>query len=447
MPFFGNLTFKIKKSSISALWRSETGAATVIFGLTLAIFIGSTALMIDIARVLTVKSHLANFGESTVLSVTRNLNFLTAQELEALALATVSSMIRNTSLVAQSDPSSAITITVDTDQPSGRASVTITARVDTSLLQVFGFDEDFTVTQTVSAYQFAPIAAIAIVLESSNEMLQNGKLDPVRAALNEFVVAFDNHRKLDSAMVFSFLPFGNELVNIAPYTGWLEERVWPTEIPPNVPGTTDWEGDLAEGRWCVSKRTGNASNLDLTPDYSPFQLELEILKTNGPGNRPHYTNITSEDCRPEPIIPFSENTEAIRQSFTLLTGNGDVYAGRAMVWVERMLSLKWQSFWQTMASVPSSYDEHYQKVVILVIGSANTSPATEDSLFLEVCDRLKSKDVIIYVVDFLAPDTSTKLLETCATTKGHYFRAESPAVVSEALYAIAKFLTVVRFSG
>lgn len=129
-------------------------------------------------------------------------------------------------------------------------------------------------------------------------------------------------------------------------------------------------------------------------------------------------------------------------------GSGDVYAGRAMVWAERILSPAWQPFWQTTIGTPSGYEnEAFKKVVIFIVGSANTSPETEDGLFIDVCDRLKTNGAAIYVIDYLAPRSFTELLEDCAMTKGHYFRVENDANVSEALFAIAKFLTVVRFSG
>ncbi|USG63045.1 Tad domain-containing protein [Sneathiella marina] len=439
---------QIKKhiSLTQTLGTSETGAISVIFGLSLAILIGTMALMIDVARVFTVKSHLVNFSESTALAVARNLNFLADGEIDDFATDIASSMARNTSVFTFGGGPFATTTTVVT--ASGKASVTIKTAVPTTLLRFFSLSDDINVSQTVTAYQYAPDAEIAIVLESSQEMQQSGKMNTARAAVKEFIGIFAGHSKLKSGATFGFIPFGSKLMNVAPHTEWLEAGSWPTEIPPNVPGTTGWNGDLADDRWCILRRSGVAGQSDLTPAQSPFQLELDIQKQEEGGGIPHYANITSSDCRHEPIFPIADNTNILIQSVSSLSGNGGVYAGWAMVWAERLLSPLWQSFWQTRTGTPASYEnEAIQKVVILIVGSSNTEPGTEDILFQNVCDRLKSKGVTIYVVDYLAPESISGLLTGCATTTGHYFRADNDKNVSEALYAIAKFLTVVRFSG
>ncbi|MEH6475784.1 MAG: hypothetical protein V7727_08840 [Sneathiella sp.] len=429
-------------------WVSETGAATVIFGLALVILIGSFALMIDVARVFAVKSHLATIGESTALAVARNLNFLTAEQLEEFAIDIVSSASRNTSVFTHNDRAFSTTTSVITGLTKGQARIIIRTKVPTTLLRFFNLFDDINVSQTVTAYQYAPNAEIVIVLESSKEMERSGKLANTRDAVKDFVTVFDGHRKADSGVTFGFIPFGNDLVNVAPHTEWLEGGVWPVEIPPKVPGTTDWIGDLADDRWCVLKRPSTAGILNLTPGQSVFSLELDILKTEGGGGIAHYTNVTSTDCRAEPIVPLTKNTATISQSILSLVGSGDVYAGRAMVWAERILSPAWQPFWQTTIGTPSGHEnEVFKNVVIFIAGSANTSPETEDGLFIDVCDRLKTNGAAIYVIDYLAPRSFTDLLADCATTKGHYFRVENDTSVSEALYAIAKFLTVVRFSG
>lgn len=448
MQLFRTLLRKINSRSVQRLWGSAGGAASVIFSLSLVILIGSMALMIDVARVFAAKSHLANLSEATALTVARNLNFLTREELEDLVSIMTSSALRNSSVFTFNGQPFATTTIVDTEPLSGRASVTINATVPTTILRLLNFTADMKITTTVTAYQFAPDAEIVIVLEGSNEMEQSGKLIEARVAVNEFIAVFDNHRIKDTGAVFGFLPFGSELVNIAPHTDWLEEGAWPIEIPPKVPGTTDWVGDLADDRWCTTKRSGVAGTVDLTPVQARFLLVLEISKTETSEGVPHYTNITSANCRPEQIAPIAENSETIGEAVSSLRANGDVYIGRAMIWSERLLSPDWQPFWKTPIGRPTEYDdETIQKVIILVVGSANTTPDTENILFSETCDRLKSNNVTVYVVDFLAPESVTSLLTNCATTKGHYFRAENDASVSEALYAIAKFLTVVRFSG
>jgi len=448
MQFFQTQTIKNILRLASGIWVSEDGAASVIFGLALVIIIGSMALMVDVTRVFVAKSHLANFSESAALAVARNLNFLTEEELEDLATTMTASTVPNSSIFMFNSQSVTTTTVLSTELSSGLVSVTIEATVPTTLLQVFDFADEMTIAETVTAFQYAPEAEIVFVLESSSEMEQSGKLVIASTAVNEFISVFDNHRVSDTGIVFGFIPFGSELVNVAPHTDWLEEGLWPTDVPPNVSGTSDWVGELAEDRWCVLTRSGDAGTLDVTPAHTRFPLVLEILKTEIEGDVAHYSNITSTDCRSEPIISLTENTEIILQLTSSLAGNGEAYSGRAMIWAERMLSPDWQPYWQTTEGPPTEYDdEDIQKVVILVTGSANTAPDTENSLFSEACDRMKSNDVTVYVVDFLAPDSIAEILTNCATSKGHYFRAENEASVSEALYAIAKFLTVVKFSG
>jgi Flp pilus assembly protein TadG len=436
------------KNYFRKLRKDDSGAITVIFVLTMMIVIGCLSLAVDVARVYNIEKKVSQINETIASAISLNLNFLGITDLEKLATDLADNIAGETSAFAFILGSSSVGTSVLTDPGRGLVTVTTTMTVPTTLLKFFSFSRNLNVSETVSAYQFSPEAEIMVVVESSEEMAQSGKLGNAIAGLREFIPVFDNHIQESNGVLFGFLPFGGELINVAPHIEWLGAGEWPTDIPPHVVGTTDWNGELADDRWCVMPREGLAGVNNITPNKEKFAVALEIQKTADDINLPHYSNVTTADCRKERIVPLSVDRKELLNELVAMEGSGDTYSGRALVWAERVLSEDWQPFWGNAAESPAvDAIPEISKIVILLIGSENTVPDTEDPLFETVCSRMKSDGVIFYVIDYLAPETITARLKNCATSKGHYFRVETGLSLSEALYSIAKFLTVVRFAG
>lgn len=432
------------------LGRDTEGAAALIFTLAVLIVLGVAAFSVDAARFFAVKSRLSIATEMAAVAAAKNLNFLSESELNTLASETVAATFRQMKLLSFSGAVAASpTVSLAINTTTGNVTVTVDALVPTTMLSFVGFLDDVSLRETVTTRQVMPDAELVMILDSSAEMGTLGKLADLTATAQNFMTLFGSFAFENSGLQFGLVPVGNTLANVAPHSDWVVDGAWPINIPPNVPGTTAWGGDLAEQRWCVDVRTGAAGVTDLTPGTEKFPLILEVSSELDPVTGiPHFSVTTTADCRPDRIMPISNSSAGISAALATLSGHGTTSLGRGMAWGERILSPLWQSLWEIGSTSPVAYNDPITgKIIVLTVGTGNADPGVENILLGDVCSRLKSNGVTIYVVDYLAPTATSTLLSACATTVGHYFRVETASELSDAFFTIAKFITVVRLNG
>ena len=428
--------------------KAEEGAALLIFALTIFIVIGGVAFAIDASRFFAAKSRLSIASEMAVTAAAQNFRFLSAAELSRLATEIVQANFHGAHLLTYSDETVASpSVNLLTDPETGEITISTSVAIPTTLLRALNFLDPVTVASEITAVQLKPEAEMTLVIEASDTFDTVGRLAEVTAAAQGFISALEAEVTQTDGVKWALVPFGNEMVNVAPHKDWVEAGAWPVNIPPLVPGTTEWVGDLAEDRWCVAPRSGPAGEDATPPTVASFPLVLTLDSVIDAGTGlPHFTNITTADCRPERILGLGDPL-TVSSALALLGGNGGATYGRGMLWAERTLSPLWQGVWNGEAALPAAYeDETVEKIALLVVGSSAGDPA-EDTRLSTTCARMKQNDVTLYVIDYLAPAATSTLLEICASTAGHYFRVMDEVSLRTAFFAIAKFMTVVRFSG
>lgn len=428
--------------------QSEDGAALLIFTLTLFIVLGGIAFAIDASRFFAAKSRLALATEMAAVAAAKNLRFLDSPAMEQLAVDMVRANFEGASLLSyQSDPAVQPTVSVTPDLETGEVTVESSATVPTTLLRALNFMEDVTVSARITARQERPEAELALVLEVSDAIESSGRLSEIRTAASAFISALEAEVPQGEGVKWGFVPFGNVLVNVAPYSDWVESGSWPLSLPPLIPGTTEWTGPLAEDRWCVSPRSGPAGENDTPPGLVRFPLILSLSSMPIPPlGLPHFTNVTTADCREERILPLGDGTTLLG-ALSSLSGNGDAAYGRGMLWAERLLSPQWQGVWTGDSTIPAAYEDAIIEKVALLLASSTASEISENTRLADTCTRMKGNGIQLYTVDYLAPAATSILLQGCASTAGHYFRVTDAASLNQAFQSIARFLTVVRFPG
>ncbi|MCF8468786.1 MAG: hypothetical protein K9G33_15405 [Sneathiella sp.] len=435
--------------SLQRFRSAEEGAAVLIFALGLFIVIGGMAFAIDVSRIYAVKSRLSVATEAAAVAAATNLHFLDGDALGQLATQTLNANFGQMNLLAfKGDTVAQPVVTVTPDVSNGEVTVSAEGQVTTTLLRMLNFFDDVTVTEAVTARQQMPETELALVLDASAASKASGRLEPIKAAAQTFIAALELEVRQASGVKWALVPFGNSLVNVAPHQDWVEAASWPVNLPPDVPGTTSWTGDLAEDRWCVGARSGAAGSSDAPPASDLFPLVLEISSENDPvTGLPHFTNVTTPDCRNERIQPLTSSTVEISTEVAALTGVGDTASGRAMLWAERVLSPLWQGVWDGDAGSPVAYnDPTLGKTAVLVVASDNAE-AGEDTILGDTCARMTSNGITLYAIDYLTSSATADIVKACASSAGHYFRVTSDTELIDAFFSIAKFLTVVQFPG
>ncbi|MEX1035667.1 MAG: TadE/TadG family type IV pilus assembly protein [Sneathiella sp.] len=428
--------------------QSEEGAALLIFTLALFIVIGGIAFAIDVSRFFAAKSRLALATEMASVAAAKNLHFLEASALAQLTTDVVRANFGGGNLLSyESDAPALPMVSLTPDMESGEVTVESSVTVPTTLLRALNFLDDVTVSARITARQEMPEAELVLILEASDAIENSGRLAEVRAAATTFISAMEAQVPQTDGIRWGLVPFGNAMVNIAPHSDWTATGSWPMSLPPLIPGTTEWIGPLAEDRWCVAPRAGAPGEDDTPPGIAPFPLvlslssEIDVLT-----GLPHFTNITTDECRPERVLPLGE-AAALLTGINTLGGNGDAAYGRATLWAERLLSPQWQGLWTGDNTIPAAYDDTaIEKIALLLVSSA-ASDMTENTRLADTCARMKENGIRLYIIDYLAPETTSSILQSCASTTGHYFAVTDATGLSNAVLSIARFLTIVRFPG
>lgn len=426
----------------------EKGTALLVFALALFIVIGGVAFAIDVSRFFAAKSRLGIASEMAVVTAAQNFRFLSASELDQLTTEVVRTNFHGANLLTYSgDTVAPPSVNLATNAATGEVTLGTSVEIPTTLLRALNFFDDVTVSTEITAVQEMPEAEVVLVIDASEIMDSAGRLGDVTTAASAFVASLEAEVAQAQGISWALVPVGNAIVNVAPYNGWVEEGAWPENLPPEGPGTTEWSGELAEDRWCVAQRTGAAGETDTPSGTTAFPLILTLDSEIDPETgQPHYRNITTADCRPERIRGLADSL-SMTAALGTLGGHGGTAYGRGMVWAERVLSPLWQGAWSADSSFPVAYeDSGVEKIAILVVGSS-AGDAGEDNLLSNSCARMKQNNITLYVIDYLAPEATSTLLRLCATSSGHYFRVTEVTSLRGAFFAIAKFSTVVRFSG
>jgi hypothetical protein len=161
-------------------------------------------------------------------------------------------------------------------------------------------------------------------------------------------------------------------------------------------------------------------------------------------------------CPLSPIVPLTNNQDALLTSISRLNASGNTYINAGMVWGLRVLSpefpfqegVEWE-------------DQNWKKAIILMTDGVNQmhpyysiyGPTADhnidngdlDDRLMDVCDELKREDrnVLVYTITFdKGVDEDTKeMFRECATTPAMWYDAPTQAKLIEVYSKIAKELS------
>lgn len=425
--------------------RDDAGAAFLIFALGIFLTLGAIALAFDLSRFFLAKTRLSFAIEIAAVAAAKSLPFA-----DDAALATFAREMTRVNFASTDwlgfESDAAPVVTLATNRGEGTVTVAGQAAIPTLLLGALQFPE-VTIGASVSARAEQPALELALVIEASAALAANGRLEKITEAAAGLIGALDAAFTAGGGAQYALVPFGNALVNVAPRSDWVAAGLWPENLPPEIPGTTGWSGDLAADRWCVGIRPGAAGEAATSPDLAPFPLVLTLTSEINPETGlAHFENITTSECRVEPLLPLG-SAGPVASALASLTGTGDAAPGRAMLWAERLLSPDWRGFWKAGSSSPADYDDATRSKAVLLIAGSDVVDTAEIARLIDVCARLRGNNVALYIVDYLAPESVSSALQLCAGPPMHYFRAEDEAALQDALVSLAGFLIKVRFPG
>ncbi len=435
------------RSVIDCFLRDNRGSVSVLFLFVFLLLFGSLALAYDLARYFTAETRGQKTAEAAILLAARNNGILSPDELVSLVTDFVRADLKTSPfpVLEQSALSlSDLSITVAEDEG---ISLTLELSVPPTLMASFNFFEPIISKTQASATARVENAEIVILLDRTQQAAESGKLRAMKDAVDVFLAQVNRLKKRDNPPRVGLIPFGNELINIAPRKNWIAQGDWPTAIPPAVPGTAQWIGPLEEQRWCIAPRSGAAEENETPPSVQKFPLVLDIGEEVDPQNgQPLFSITTTTRCSDMPLIPLTD-ISTVALSLPLLEGHGSNAGGRAMIWAERMLSPSWQAEWGIFTGVPANFDDVVQKTVLLVAGTAHSATIDENRLFSKACQRLKTKGASVHIIDYGTPATMAALYKSCVSSPQYYYRVTDADHLKRRISEVSQSLLTIQITS
>lgn len=352
-------------------------------------------------------------------------------------------------------------------------------------------------SRTISAKAESPYGGlgnldIALVLDVTDSMEFDGKLDDMKSAVNGFI---SNFEESGGDIRVSVVPF-SQYVNVGvEYKNqpWIDNSEEGTTFPPVEDTDTDgavcqggtvsnsctrhkdgvpyqstcnscpggWVGGvtttttihpLREWEGCVGSRNGNKPT---EPQYGgvPFPA---VYDDGSDGSYRH----TDYAC-PDPLLPLTDDLDGARDMVNGLDTHGQTYMPSGLAW-------GWRTLDDDVPLGKPIGGESRKKALILMTDGHNTvsrlggdkyhygeadddNNVTQDAnkITERICDNLKSTEILVYTIAYALPDGADSdetmmLLDACATSPENFFNANGGIDLDETFQLIGRDLSKVR---
>ncbi|MGI9378025.1 MAG: pilus assembly protein TadG-related protein [Methyloligellaceae bacterium] len=196
---------------------------------------------------------------------------------------------------------------------------------------------------------------------------------------------------------------------------------------------------------CVFERNGADAYTDAAPDNGSF-----LSAEDDPADPENF----KYSCPASEILPITDSRAQLNSSINSFSTGGWTAGHLGTAWAYYLISPEWSDVWPA-ESEPVEYNEAdtIKAVILMTDGEFNTSylngaeNQTSSDQAIEICDDMKSNNVVIYSVAFQAPANAEATLRACASDDGGYFNAENGEDLREAFRDIAIRLLNLRISG
>ncbi len=317
-------------------------------------------------------------------------------------------------------PTPVVTVT----RATGEVDVTVDVSVTTTFGQLAGISQFSFPRSTRVKYDQKRIE-LAMVLDVTGSMCDPcDKIEGLKVAAQLLVANLINPQ----------VPFGLVRIGVVPYAASVNAGPYAAAAAAG-----------ASSDDCVVERAGAASVTDAAASANP-------LGTSSSGNNPKYV------CATTPIMPMTADRSTLETQIAALSTGGWTAGHIGLGWGWYMVSHNWSSFWP-LASRPRAPAPNVVKAVLLMtdgefntsyipgaglnetdVRVANSSPAQAAAL----CSNMKAQNIVVYTVAFQAPGPARQLLEDCATSRSHFFRADDAGQLASAFRIIAERLSALR---
>ncbi len=471
--------------NVTKFWCHQSGVVAVAFGIMIPAVIGAVGLSVDMSQAYLVRARLSSALDAAALAAAAS-----GADDEAVIQDRVDAFME------ANYPENRIGTTVSTEVSlnGNELTVTATARLDTSFMRIFGYNEIDVDAQTIVQREVRGLEVV-MVLDNTGSMNTNNNIGTLRAATANFVeILFESVSDPELVRV-GLVPYASS-VNVGPYGLGIDlddNDYGDGNVFVEAPDDDEYsnyssnlnqftgnnygidEDDLEydpslKGQWhgCVLAET---SPLDTEDHNGPWEMYRHDYNGNNfYRNTNYYSSNSIYDstyaevfnafygpnrfCPVQPIVPLSSDEDFLLSSAANMTASGATLGNFGMAWGYRVISP------QAPFTEGADYeDDQWDKVALVMTDGVNTmsnvysayglsnehniDAGDLDDRFTDTCDNMKEEGILIYAVTFDdGVDEDTKsLYRDCATIPTNYHDAPTQDRLEEVFEQIARELS------
>jgi len=437
------------RSALRNFCVARGGNVAITFAFATIPVIGAVGAGFDYSHANSVKADLQAALDSTALMVAKNAATLSNSDLQTEA--------RNYFTALFNRPEATIDGISATYTASAGSQVVVNGSVDvpTTFLRVLGTSSMQTITVTGSSTTKWGTSRlrVALVLDNTGSMADNGKMTALKSATQSLLTQLKNAATTNGDVYVSIVPFVKDVnLGSANYnSNWID---W-----------TDWDannqtcsGNNGNG-WGWGWGNGNGNNCTPNNHNTWNGCVVDRGDENKPDTANYDTNVVAPTTSITATLYSAEQYSSCPQaamglsydwtSMSSLVNNMQP-AGNT----NQAIGL--QVGWMTLAggpfSVPAMDPNYtYQQVIILLTDGLNTqdrwytSQGSIDARQQITCNNIKAAGITLYTIQVdTSGDPTSTLLQNCASTSDKFFLLTSASGIADVFNTIGTNLTKLR---
>lgn len=409
-------------SRLRRLVGDNRGSVAILFALSALVIVLTIGLAIDGARAYSVSTRVGSALDAAALAGAKMFDNedYTDADIEDRAQRFFSAHFTNVPVAGITVPTPVVTVT----RATGEVDVAVNVSVATTFGQLAGISQFNFPRSTRVRYDQKRIE-LAMVVDITGSMCDPcDKIEGLKSAARELVANMINPQ----------VPYGLVRIGIVPYSASV--NAGPYAAAASGGASTDN---------CVVERPGAPGLTDMPASGNP-------LGTSDAGQNHKYV------CSPTPIMAMTADRSTLETHISGLVTDGWTAGHIGLGWGWYMISHAWADFWPVDSRPRAPAANVIKAVLLMTDGEFNTSYIPGAGLnetdvrvansspeqTARLCANMKAQNVVVYTVAFQAPGQARHLLEDCATSRSHFFRADDAGQLGSAFRTIAERLSALR---
>jgi Flp pilus assembly protein TadG len=395
----------------------ERGGAVPIFALAIVPVIGLIGAAVDYSRGNAARTAMLAAVDATALMLSRDAATMTPADVTSKANAYFNSQFNRPEVASLQ-----VTATVNSPQ-AGSFTLTLTAtgNVPTTFTKLLG-QTKLDISSTADVKWGIKKLELALVLDNTGSMAQNGKLTQLKSAAHNLLTTLQSAAKQPGDVKVSIIPF-DTTVKIG--TGY-KDQFWVDYTVKNIQ-KNNWTG-------CVIDRDQSNDVLDTTPVAGSIHTLFPAAQCGA--------QLTS-------MIPLTDILDQtgwtnLNNKIDAMQASGNTNVTIGLVWGWHSLT---PNLPLTEGSDPAPDKD---KVIVLLTDGTNTqnrwssSESQIDARTSLACTNVKAANIKIYTVRVI--DGNATLLKNCASKPTMYYDVQQASQLNAVFSSIAQNLANLRIA-